>query len=97
MKTMTLINQKYVNLTVLKQMKTIKVLGTGCKNCKKLAEDMKAAITDAGLNVQFEYIDDIGRIMTMGVIATPAVIIDDKVVSSGRTLTKDEIKDLLNL
>jgi len=78
-------------------MKTIKVLGTGCKNCKKLAEDMKAAITDAGLNVQFEYIDDIGRIMTMGVIATPAVIIDDKVVSSGRTLTKDEIKDLLNL
>lgn len=64
-------------------MKNIKVLGTGCSNCKttlKLIEDITA---EKGVAVQLEKVEDIAAIMGYGVMSTPGVVIDDKVVHAG--------------
>ena len=64
-------------------MKTIKVLGTGCANCKatqKLIEETAKAL---GVDVEVEKVEDIGEIMGYGVMSTPGVVVDGKVVHAG--------------
>ncbi len=64
-------------------MKTIKVLGTGCANCKatqKLIEETARAL---GVDVEIEKVEDIGEIMGYGVMSTPGVVVDGKVVHAG--------------
>ncbi|HYH22677.1 MAG TPA: thioredoxin family protein [Azospirillum sp.] len=64
-------------------MKTVKVLGSGCKNCvttAKLIEDKAAAL---GVAVQVEKVTDIAAIMGYGVMSTPGVVVDEKVVHAG--------------
>lgn len=73
----------------------IKVLGSGCTNCKRLLENVKGATKDMN-NVEIEYITDISKIISMGVMRTPALIINDKVVSTGRVLNTKEIIELIN-
>jgi len=72
-------------------MKNIKVLGTGCANCKttmKLIEEIAAA---TGVPIQLEKVDDIQAIMSHGVMSTPGVVIDGKVVHAGGVPSRDTI------
>jgi small redox-active disulfide protein 2 len=68
----------------------IQILGTGCAKCKKLEEN--AIVASWGMDVQIEKISQIADILKFGVMMTPALAIDGKVVSTGKLLTPDEIK-----
>ncbi len=74
---------------------TIQVLGTGCPKCKKLAECAEMAARELGIEYKLEKVTQINEIMKFGVMMTPALAIDGKVVSVGKLLNKDEIKKLL--
>lgn len=73
----------------------IKVLGSGCENCKKLNENVKVAVNDLELEANIEKVEDLVTIMKYGVMKTPALVIDEKVVLKGRAATVKEIKELL--
>ncbi len=62
----------------------IKVLGAGCARCKKLHEDAKKAVNEAGLNVEVQYVSDIIEIMKYDVLMTPALVLDGEVKAAGR-------------
>ncbi len=74
----------------------IKVLGSGCKSCKKLYEDVSSVITELKLEANVEYVTDITKLMEYGIMSVPALIIDEKVVSTGKSLSKKEIETVLN-
>ncbi len=73
----------------------IQVLGTGCKKCNELYEhaSQAAARLEGGHSV--EKVEDVDTFLRMGVLVTPALAIDDQVVSSGRVLSTDDIVALL--
>lgn len=73
----------------------IKVLGTGCKKCKELEANVNEAINQSGTEATIEKIEDIPSIMKYGVMSTPALVIDEKVVSVGKLLTVKEITRLI--
>jgi len=73
----------------------IKILGTGCAKCKKLEAAALAAVAGLGMEASVEKVTDLDDIMDYGVMITPALVIDDKVVSSGKLLSVNEIKALL--
>ena len=74
----------------------ISILGTGCPKCKKLAENAEAAAKDLSVEYDLEKVTDINQIMGFGVMMTPALAIDGKVVSSGKVLGADDIKPFLS-
>jgi len=73
----------------------IKILGSGCKKCVALGDNTKAAAQTAGISVEIEKVTDIITIAGYGVMSTPGLVINDKVVSTGRVLTVPEIGQLL--
>lgn len=74
-------------------MLTIKILGSGCANCKKLEAVAREAATQANVEAEFIKITDMKEIMAYDVMSTPALVINEKVVSSGRIpATADVIK-----
>jgi small redox-active disulfide protein 2 len=73
----------------------IKVLGTGCAKCKTLEKITRDAVAEAGITAEIEKVEDIVKIMGYGVMSTPALVINQKVVLSGRIPTMTEIKELL--
>lgn len=73
----------------------IKILGSGCPNCKVLEANTKKALDELKIKADVEKVTDIGKIIEYGVMSTPALVIDEKVVSTGRVLTSEEIKKLL--
>jgi len=64
-------------------MKTIKVLGSGCKKCRTVAEAIETKIAAAGADAQVVKVTDTAEIMGYGVMSTPAVVVDGKLVHSG--------------
>lgn len=76
-------------------MKLIQVLGTGCPKCHKLAENVKEAVGAMGLECHMEKVQDIRQITAFGVMLTPALVVDGRVVVSGRVPSVDELKQLL--
>lgn len=74
----------------------IKILGTGCPKCKKLEANTHQAVKDAGLEAAVEKVTDLKQIMDYGVMITPALVIDEKVVASGKILSSEEIKKLIS-
>ncbi len=76
-------------------MKKIQILGMGCAKCNRLEENARAAIKDLGNEYEVEKVNDIEKIMSLGVMTTPALAVDGKVVSAGVLLTPDEIKEFL--
>lgn len=74
----------------------IKVLGTGCKKCNELEQATRNAIEALGINANIEKEEDIMKIMEYGVNRTPALVVDGKVVVSGRVPSEKELKDLLS-
>ena len=73
----------------------IKVLGMGCCNCVKLYEIAQEAVKELGIEATIEKVEDMAKIMEYGVMRTPALVVDEKVVVQGRIPKKDEIKELL--
>lgn len=74
---------------------TIKVLGPGCKNCVTLAENTKAALAELGMEGQVEKVTDYADIAKYGILSTPGLVIDEKVVSFGKVLKPKEIAKIL--
>jgi len=73
----------------------IKVLGSGCANCKKLETHTREAVQELGLDAQVEKVEDIKQIISYGVMKTPALVVDEQVKAMGRVLSVEEIKNLL--
>jgi small redox-active disulfide protein 2 len=73
----------------------IEILGTGCPKCKKLTENVEAALKEKNIQAEIIKVTDIEKIMEYGVMTTPALAIDGKVVSAGRILTKEDIGKLI--
>jgi small redox-active disulfide protein 2 len=76
-------------------MMKIEVLGPGCKNCESLEKATKEALGHIGVDATVDKITDYGEIAERGVMSTPALAIDGKVVSTGRVLSVGEITELL--
>lgn len=73
----------------------IEVLGTGCSKCQALTEATKKAVAQKGIFAEIVKVEDIMQIMNYGVTSTPALVVDGKVLSSGKLLSVDEIVTLL--
>jgi len=73
----------------------IKILGTGCAKCKKLEENARQAISEAGIDATIEKVTDLDKIMDDGVMMTPALVIDDNVLARGKLLSGSDIKALI--
>ena len=76
-------------------MTKIQILGSGCDKCKKLADNAKLAAERLNLPCKIEKIEEINQITAFGVMMTPALAVNGKVVSSGKVLTADEIAGFL--
>jgi small redox-active disulfide protein 2 len=69
----------------------IKVLGAGCPNCKRLEKLTRRAIAELGVEAEVSKVTEMDKIMSYDILATPALVIDENVVVSGRVPRKDEI------
>ena len=74
----------------------IKILGSGCKNWTVLKENTEMALKEAGIEAEVLKVEDFKEIMTYGVLSTPALVIDEKVVSYGKVLKPKDILKFLN-
>ncbi|MCL3779452.1 thioredoxin family protein [Prolixibacteraceae bacterium JC049] len=73
----------------------IKILGTGCAKCKSLEKAAREAVEKTGVDAVVTKVEDIMQIMNYGVMTTPALVIDDEVVMTGKVTSVDEIVSLL--
>lgn len=73
----------------------IKILGTGCPRCKTLYETTEQAIAELGLDATLAKEQDILKIIEYKVLGLPALVVDEKVVSAGASLSLGEVKKLL--
>lgn len=73
----------------------IKVLGTGCPKCKTLEKAANEAVNELGVDARVTKEEDIMKIMGYGVMRTPGLVINDKVVASGKLLSVSEIMSLI--
>lgn len=74
---------------------SIKVLGSGCKNCHTLKANVDEALKQRGMNMEAEYVTDMQKIMSYNILSTPALVINEKVVSTGRVLSVNDIMEIL--
>lgn len=72
------------------------VLGGGCAKCNELETAVRAALAELGRQEEVGHETDFAQIAALGVMATPALLVDGKVLASGRVLKKDEVKALLH-
>jgi small redox-active disulfide protein 2 len=73
----------------------IQVLGTGCAKCKQLTASAEKAVAELGLGVAVEKVEDIREIMKFKVMSTPALVVDGLVRSTGKVLSSEDVKGLL--
>ncbi len=73
----------------------IKILGTGCPKCKKLEKNVMQAVQETGTNANIEKVTSVNNIMEYGVMMTPALVVNEKVVSTGKILQIESIKKIL--
>ena len=73
----------------------IQILGTGCQKCKQLTANAEAAVAESGVDAAVEKVEDLKQIVAFGVMMTPALAVDGEVKSSGKVLSADDIKKLL--
>jgi small redox-active disulfide protein 2 len=74
----------------------VKILGTGCTNCKNLEKATINALAELNIPADVEKVEDIQKIMAYGIMRTPGLVIDGKVVLAGRIPNNEELKELLN-
>jgi small redox-active disulfide protein 2 len=73
-------------------MKQIKVLGSGCRNCEITANVIAQAAKEAGVEIEIEKVSDIAQIMAYGVMSTPGVVVDGKLVHAGGLPSPDQVR-----
>ena len=73
----------------------IRILGPGCGNCQALEAAARQAVTDLGLDARFTKVTDYADIAGYGVMATPGLVVDGTVVSTGRVLTAEQVVAML--
>jgi small redox-active disulfide protein 2 len=73
----------------------VKILGSGCSNCQTLEERTRTALEELGVAAQVEHVTGPGDIASYGVMRTPALVVDEDVVLSGRVPTVAQLRDLL--
>ncbi|MDI6631719.1 MAG: thioredoxin family protein [Bacillota bacterium] len=76
-------------------MREVKVLGPGCPKCRALEEEVRKVVAELGLPVKVEKVTGVGEIINYGVMLTPALVVDGRVVVSGRVPSRKEIKQWL--
>lgn len=76
-------------------MTIIKILGSGCANCKRVEQVAHKVITDMGIEAEVIKVTDYAEIMTYNIMSTPGLVINEKLVSTGRIPTPDEINTWL--
>lgn len=76
-------------------MMNVKVMGGGCSKCETLLENTKEAIKNTGIEADVEYITDFSVIGSYGIMSTPALVIDEKIVSMGKVLKSSDIEKFL--
>lgn len=74
----------------------IKILGPGCANCAKLENATREAVAALGLDATFEKVTDYPTMMSYNVMRTPALVVDDKVLLSGRVPTTAQVSEILS-
>ena len=73
----------------------IKVLGAGCKSCHEQHENVKKAVANMSLDAEVEYITDMEKVMSYGVMSMPAIVVNEQVVSMGKVLKVAQVEELL--
>ncbi len=74
---------------------SVKVLGSGCAKCNQLEEATKEALSALGMDTEIDHVTDFSQIASYGVMSTPALVVDGKVVSYGKVLKPDEVTAIL--
>lgn len=75
----------------------IKVLGSGCANCKRLLQLVEMSLSDLKMKADVRYITDMESIANSGIMRTPGLIINQKIVSYGRVPSMEEIKSMIRM
>lgn len=78
-----------------KQEQGIKILGSGCTKCRELEKAAQTAISELQLDYEIDHVTDFAEIASYGVMSTPALVVNGKVVSYGKVLSVEEVKTLL--
>ncbi|WP_294467065.1 thioredoxin family protein [uncultured Anaerofustis sp.] len=73
----------------------IKVLGAGCTKCNELENNVREALKELNINDEIEHITDFVQIASYGVMSTPALVLDKKVVCYGKVISKKEVIEIL--
>lgn len=74
---------------------SVKILGSGCAKCNALERAVKEALRQLGMDTTIDHVTDFSRIAAYGVMTTPALVVDGKVVSYGKVLKADEVMKIL--
>lgn len=74
---------------------SVKILGSGCSKCNELEANTKAALEQLGMDSAIDHVTDFAKIATYGVMSTPALVVDGKVVSYGKVLKTEEVIKIL--
>ena len=75
--------------------KKVEVFGKGCARCKQTIKIMETAIKELGVDAVVEKVEDINQIISRGIVATPAIAVDGKIVLTGKIPTLEEAKEIL--
>ena len=81
--------------TVKREGASVKILGSGCTNCNRLEAATKEALEQLGMDAKIDHVTDFSQIAAYGVMTTPALVVDGKVVSYGKVLKTDEVVTIL--
>lgn len=73
----------------------IKVLGSGCKNCHTLYENVQTAVKNMGLDIDTEYVTDMEKVMSYGAMSMPVLVINEQIASMGKVLKPAEVENIL--
>jgi small redox-active disulfide protein 2 len=75
----------------------VKILGSGCKNCQNLERVTREALAELGMEATVEKVTDYPSIAGYGVMSTPGLVVDEKLLVSGRVPTREEVRELLSV
>lgn len=74
---------------------SVKILGSGCAKCNELEANTKAALEQLGMDTEIDHVTDFTQIASYGVMSTPALVVDGKVVAFGKVLKTEEIVKII--
>ena len=87
--------EKMAQAETAKSASGIKILGSGCAKCSALEQATRTALAELGMETFIDHVTDFAQIAAYGVMTTPALVVDGKVVSYGKVLKADEAKALI--